>query len=159
MRAAAAAFTHGLRSSFSSSSLSDPSRELILPPNKQTSDKDLGNMYTIGPRIGGSSRCDVYDSLDVSSGEQCALKIATRDKFGEHKNLPSQLRREAELTSMFEMQPHPNVCMPIKVTETRTQVAVEMDFLPGGDLLTFLTRTQSLRWMDEVRPSEERRLA
>ena len=89
-------------------------------------------MYTVGEVVGGSSRCSVYSCVEVSSGEQCCLKVVKRDKFGEHKSLPQELRREAELASQFEMQPHPNVCMPIKVMETRTQVTVEMDYLPGG---------------------------
>ncbi|GMI32356.1 hypothetical protein TrCOL_g226 [Triparma columacea] len=148
MRAAAAAFSQGLRSSFSG----PPSRELILPPNKQTKDKDLESIYTMGDKVGGSSRCSVHSCVEVASGEQCCLKVVKRDKFGQHENLPQELRREAELASQFEMQPHPNVCMPIKVIETRTQVVVEMDYLPGGDLLTFLTPSPSLRWMDESHP-------
>jgi hypothetical protein len=86
----------------------------------------------MGDKVGGSSRCSVHSCVEVASGEQCCLKVVKRDKFGQHENLPQELRREAELASQFEMQPHPNVCMPIKVIETRTQVVVEMDYLPGG---------------------------
>jgi len=53
---------------------------------------------------------------------------------------------------MFEMQPHPNVCLPIKVSETRSQVVVEMDCVEGGDLLSFLTSLPNVRWLDETHP-------
>ena len=178
LRAAAAAFSQGIRRSFSVPSLSSStstsdssassneelkhidSRELVLPPGQQISDKELNKLYELAPSsspgsvLGRTSSAVVRLAVEHSSGEVCALKIVERSSLSSSPSLLATLRLEASLAGRFELQPHPNVCMPIKVYETRTRIVVELDAVPGGDLTSFLTSVSrpTLKWLDDSHP-------
>ncbi|GMH58506.1 hypothetical protein TrST_g1031 [Triparma strigata] len=149
MRAAAAAFTQGFRRSSSTPNLAGDSRDLVLPPGRQSSDKEVDKLYEKGEKI-GSGRGEIFKAVEVESGEPCALKIIVRSNL--NPNLLASLRNESTITSSFGIQPHVNLCVPIKVHETRSKIVVEMDLVEGGDLMDFLTQTPSLKWLDQMQP-------
>jgi serine/threonine protein kinase len=91
-----------------------------------------------------------HTAVEVESGEPCALKIIVRSNL--NPNLLASLRNESTITSSFGIQPHVNLCVPIKVHETRSKIVVEMDLVEGGDLMDFLTQTPSLKWLDQMQP-------
>jgi len=119
-----------------------------LPPGRQKSDKEVNALYRIGEVVGAGSSSEVRKAVEVSSGEPCALKIVSRKKF--NAEVIARLRNEAAVCAGFELQPHPNLCMPFKFNETRTRVVFEMDLVEGGDLFEFLTQTPSLKWLDTM---------
>jgi len=151
MRAAFAAFNGGFRRS----SKEAPDRELVLQPGKQITDKELQSLYNIttASTIGTSNTAKVHAAVELASGDPCAVKIVLRTTFAKHPSLLRSLRAEASLAESFPMQCHPNIVMPLKVSETRTQVLVEMDMAGGGDLASLLLAIYPRKWHDESHPA------
>ena len=162
-------------------------RDLVLQPGCQISDKELNSMYeiqweepttaTVNPPVpptileeellsslvaapAVTRNFKLYRAIETTSREACALKIVDRNDLKVNPVLMATLRKEALLVSHFEMQPHPNICFPIKVSETRTKVAVELDLINGGDLLDFLlgftnnSPNKIFKWVNELHPGK-----
>ena len=164
MRAAIAAFSSGFRRSSSSPDLTNAetasidSRELVLQPGRQVNDKEIdgaGGVYVV-PRVpqllGETANSRVIKATDRASGDPCALKIVLRSSFSSSPSLLASLRAEAALASSFPMQAHPNLCLPLKVSESRTRVVVELDCVLGGDLSSLLLTMGTRRWLDDTHP-------
>jgi len=143
--------------------MSIQNRELVLPPGSQISDKELNSRYkVIGEVEGGGkpSQFQLLRAVEETSGELCVLKMVPRANLKPHPHLLTTLRKEALLAGQFSLQPHPNVCLPIRVSETRTQIAVELDAVEGGDLLEFLTGynkdqpAKMFKWVNETHPGK-----
>lgn len=83
--------------------------------------------YRIGQRVGVGGMGEVYDAVDVRSGERVAIKVLTDDGADAARRLEREARRALELD-------HPNVCRMLEFAEDADGAFIAMELLYGAVL-------------------------
>jgi eukaryotic-like serine/threonine-protein kinase len=120
----------------------------FAPPRAPTDPpSDLAG-YRLGRRLGAGGMGAVYAAVDPADGSPVALKVLRPDLAAVGPEFAARFRREAE--AMAEVR-HPHLVRLHGSGEDRGWLWLAMEYLPDGDLATYVKRRGQLMEKDAIR--------
>ncbi len=125
--------------------------QLTADNSLKPGDEIGGGRYRIDSLLGEGGMGTVYKATDLSLGRTAALKLL-HPELTAHSTARRRMEQEARILASIE---HPNVVQVRNVFEEGDVLAMELEFMPGGDLLSAIPNggmpeTEAVRIMGAV---------